>query len=174
VRQWDPAHLAAVGFGLLLALVTAGLSLVGQEQWDRYVLVLIPCVGVALLPALSPLPARAALAWFVPALLLGVVSWSVAVTADLRDGRVRAAAQRLVAEGVDPHSINAGLAWNGYHSPGPAIKGRGLPAYAYHGQRWTEIFTGDRDCWIVSLTPLPAVGTVEVVDGVYVVHRPSC
>jgi hypothetical protein len=174
IRHWEPSRLAALSFGLLYALVTTGLSLLGQEQWDRYVLVLIPCVGVALLPALRPLPARAALAWLVPALLLGAVSWSVAVTADLRDGRVWAAAQRLVAQGVDPRSINAGLDWNGYHSAGPALKDRASTPYAYHGQRWTQIFAGDRDCWIVSLTPLPTIGPAQPVDGVYVIHRPTC
>ena len=175
VRHWDPARVVAVGFGLLLAAVTAGLSLIGQAQWDRYVLVLVPCVGVALLPALRAVSDRAAVAWLVPALLLAVVAWSVAVTANVRDGRVWAAARNLVAQGVDPRLINAGLDWNGYHSGGPATKGRGPLTYSYHGQRWAYIFTDDRDCWIVSLTPLPEVGRpFDPVDEVYVVHRPSC
>jgi hypothetical protein len=173
IRAWDPARIAAVGFGLLLALVTAALTLTGQEQWDRYVLALIPCVGVALLPALRARP-RAALAWLVPVLLMAAVSWSVAVTANVRDGQVWAAARRLVAQGVDPRMINAGLDWNGYHSDTPAMKDRGLPTYAYHGQRWTYIFPDNHDCWIVSLTPLPEVGETQPVGGVYIAHRPSC
>jgi hypothetical protein len=176
ISAWDPARTAAVSFGVLLAGVMAGLSLIGQVQWDRYVLVLIPCVGVALLPTLQ-MPRRRALA-VVPGaavLLLGVVGWLLTVRAEVRDAAVWRAAEGLVAEGVDPRQINAGLDWAGYHSPGPAVKGGEPTRLAYHGQRWLGVFSGSGDCWLVSLTPLPAVGaTMSTVDGVYVLHRPSC
>lgn len=173
LRKWDAARIAAVSFGLLLAAVTAGLSLLGQEQWDRYVLVVIPCVGVALLPALR-LRISAVVAGTV-ALLLGAVSWSVAVTAETRDAAVWAAARQLVASGVDARQINAGLDWNGYHTDLPVTKGRGPATYAYHGERWAYIFDDVHDCWIVSLTPLPGITQVSrTADGVYVLRRSDC
>jgi hypothetical protein len=171
---WEPARMAAVAFAVCLAALTTGLSLIGQVQWDRYVLVLIPCVGVALRPAL-PVPPRRVLA-VVPAvavLVLGAVGWLVTVRADTRDGAVWRAAQGLVAQGVDPRQINAGLDWDGYHTGGVATKG-GPDRFAYHGQRWLSVFSDTHDCWLVSLTPLPGTSKVSTVDGVYVLHRPSC
>lgn len=173
-RQWEPAQAATVLFGVLLAGVSTVLSLAGQEQWDRYALILVPCAGIALLRLTGPgsRPGRmvAATAAVAAAALVGTVSWYVAAYTNARDGAVWAAAQELVARGADPREVNAGLAWNSYHSHLPADKGRAGSAgpYAYHGQRWVALFPDVRDCWIVSLTPIPSIPAQ--VDSVQEVH----
>jgi hypothetical protein len=191
----DPARTAVVVFAILQAAVIALLSLTGQEQWDRYLLILVPCTGICLLQPTVAAPGRSRLlattapvaAATATAVLIGAVCWYMAAYADARDGMVWTAAQDLVNRGVDPRDINAGLDWDGYHALTPADKrtaGSGRH-YEYRGQRWAALFTGTRDCWLVSLTPqldVPAqIDTVRRAPlyvshpiPVYVLHRAGC
>jgi len=168
-RRWDPALFLVMLFALIIGAGTVLTSLMGETQYDRYFVVIVPCAGMALLhraravsgAARVPIAAMVAVA----ALVLGVVSWNVTWSADARDGTIWAAAQSLVRSGVNSRAINAGLDWDGIHSDGPADKPRAAGQdRLYHGQRWTWLFPDEADCWIVSVSRLPGAPAVLVSE----------
>lgn len=190
-RRWDPALFLVMLFALIVAGVTVLTSLMGETQYDRYFVVVVPCVGIALLhrarsvSGAARVPAAAVAS--IAGLMLGVVSWNVTWSSDARDGAIWTAAQSLVRSGVNPRDINAGLAWNSTHSPGPAEKNLAVKQdRLYHGQRWARLFPGQTDCWIVSLSWIPG-STARLVSErpvhpyglslttipVYIFHRPA-
>lgn len=106
---------AAIRYLPISGLLLLGFTITTGLGFDRYLLPVIPFLLPALV--LSPILSRRrmAMASFLVALLL--VGSSVIV-----DQRVRLsscewdAAEALRAEGVEPHRINGGIAFNGYYS----------------------------------------------------------
>ena len=144
----------------VLAAITIGLSFAGQRQVDRYLLPVLPGLGIVLLTQVrGERLARPSVRFvtLVPvvaaALFLAALSVRVTVQTDQRDSAVFAAANRLVAQHVPATTINAGLDWNGLHAA-TAVDRKHIQAHQYVGQHWTYIFSRSRDCYIVAVSPL--------------------
>jgi hypothetical protein len=159
-RSSGPATTILASYTAVLALATIGLSLAGQRQVDRYLLPILPGIGVILLlgvrgerlarPAVrvvTLVPVAAA------AVLLAVLSVNVTVSSDRRDHAVWATATHLVKKGVPATTINAGLDWNGTHAAGP-VERKHSSGQAYLGQHWTLMFPSSTDCYVVAVSPL--------------------
>jgi hypothetical protein len=79
--------------------------------------------------------------------VLALADLTMTAAATAHDSARWDAAAQLVAEGVAPTDIAAGLEWTGWHAPGPY----GLPRPGFAA--WTGSFAGSRDCWLVAASP---------------------
>ncbi len=175
VRRWrrrgaatsrrDVRQFMVYAYAALLGAGYVVLAFVGQRQYDRYLLAMLPAVGVLLLgrrresepSSESAAPARwpAVLA---PALCLAFLlclSLSLTLTTDVRDAAVWRAAERVTAHGVRPTAINAGSAWNGMHATSPLVRS-GVKEFnkQYLGDMWAQFFPGSGDCYAITLSPM--------------------
>jgi hypothetical protein len=166
LRSVAPRRGIPLSFGLVLAALYVGLSMLGQQQYDRYLLPLLP-VGALLLverraadpaPAIEPAayrrarPVTAGLTAFL--YLLGL---TITMSTLVRDRAVWDAATRLTAAGVPATSINAGSDWNGLHASTPVDRAANdKENTAYVGDMWTRRFPQSNDCFLVTVSPEPA------------------
>jgi hypothetical protein len=162
-RGGGAAPTIVAGYTAAMGVVTVGLSFAGQLQVDRYLLPVLPGLGILLLTRVRaerlarPVVRIATLApVLAAALFLAALSARVTLTTDRRDHAVWAAASRLVRLGVPATSINAGLDWNGTHSPAPLQRDH-AGMHHYIGQDWTYTFPGLNDCYIVAVSPVPRI-----------------
>lgn len=144
---------------VLLVIGTLVQSAAGQATFSRYLLPAVPLAASLLTPLWSKL---SPFGWI--ALTLNVVLGAI-LTADAlsHDAARWRAAERLVAEGVAPDSVNAGLEWVGTHAELPALQGRdGRPGSV---TPWLmAMFPQSAECYVVSADPsleLPRVGELE-------------
>jgi hypothetical protein len=144
-------------FGGLLGLLYVGLSFLGERQYDRYLLPVLPIAGFALLrderrgsPSRVPVAGTAALI-AVLYLVGSVLTYSTLV----RDRTVWDAATQLTETGTAPTSINAGSDWNGFHATTAvdrdAVKHEND---AYLGDFWIQRFPRSSDCYLVTASRL--------------------
>lgn len=190
IRRWDPALQQSAVFTALSAAILAYLCMSNQLMFDRYLLTIVPCVGIVLLSRVPPLQARNSFLTVVGVsaivAVLGFTSADLMWSADARDAAVWAAAQKLVEKGASPREINAGLAWDGFYASGPADMSRHYPD-TYSGESTIGDFVGSSDCWIVSMSKVrnpPKLvtrksyvrpyGTDFGKAPLYVMHRPGC
>jgi hypothetical protein len=161
-NAWDLRRFMVYAYGALLALVFVVLAFLGQRQYDRYVLAMLPAVGLLLLSRVRDRePSRPTVGWrtaLAPALcaaFLLMLSLSLTVTTYVRDHTVWRSALRLTAQGVRPTAINAGSDWNGMHAATPLVRS-GVVEFnkQYPGDMWAQFFPGSGDCYAVSLSPL--------------------
>ena len=171
LRSASPAATALAAYTGILTLFTVGICIAGQRQVDRYLLALLPGLGVLLLslhndrPAVSPSRRRTALALVTGAgLFLATLSVRTVTATDELDHDVWSAAQHLVVQGVPGDEINAGLAWDGLHARSPVDRQHVTPDN-YRGQTWIGAFPGSRDCFVVSVSPLRHFWLVPVGHG---------
>jgi hypothetical protein len=152
-------------YGVGLSLVYVGLAFIGQTQYDRYVIPLLPTFGVLLLrgaragePSARSNRSRR-LIMLAPALCLALVlatSLSLTLTTYVRDQTVWRSALRLTAHGVAATAINAGSDWDGMHAATPLDRsGVHDPNLQYPGDMWAQRFPGSGDCYAVTVSRLP-------------------
>ena len=190
MRGWDPALQQSVVFAALSAALLAYLGMSYQNVFDRYLLALVPCVGIALFSRVPPIHGHRSLPAIVGVsaivVVLGFTSADLMWSTDARDAAVWTAAQKLVGQGVSPRQINAGLAWDGAYAAGPAEVPRPYPEI-YIGESYKGIFKGLSDCWIVSMSQISNVPRLVTRESyiqpygadfgkapLYVMHRPGC
>jgi hypothetical protein len=159
-RAGNSAATMVAAYTAVLAVITVGLSFAGQFQVDRYLLPVLPGIGILLLSqvraerlarpsvrSVTLVPVLAA------ALFLAALSARVTISTDQRDHAVFAAANRLVAQHVPAATINAGLDWNGLHAA-TAVDRKHIQKHMYVGQHWTYMFSKSTDCYVVAVSPL--------------------
>ena len=167
---WDVRRFMVYGYGALLGAVYVGLAFLGEHQYDRYLLAMLPTAGVLLLPppahfwrpAVSyddrPPKVWTRLVNLAPALcaaFLLLVSLSLTLTTYVRDRTVWRSAVRLTARGIPSTAINAGSDWNGMHAATPLVRS-GVSEFnkQYPGDMWAQFFPGSGDCYAVTLSPM--------------------
>jgi 4-amino-4-deoxy-L-arabinose transferase-like glycosyltransferase len=167
-RDGDVMLAAMVAYTLALTVFLTGLSFAGEQQFDVYLLPIYPGVGIMLLRRHRRVepdavqqasaagrrrqPPVAAWAGLAAAVLLGYLGVVTTVQSDRRDHAAWDAATQLTRQGVPATSINAGLDWDGFHSPSAANR-TVVEHDRYVGQHWTYIFAGTTDCHIVTFSP---------------------
>jgi Dolichyl-phosphate-mannose-protein mannosyltransferase len=148
-------------FGALLGLLYVGLSFLGERQYDRYLLPVLPIAGLALLRAEQPatrpdspsrVPAAGTAALVALLYLVGsVLTYSTLV----RDRTVWDAATQLTDAGTPATSINAGSDWNGFHAATAVDRGAVKHENdAYLGDFWIQRFPQSSDCYLVTTSPI--------------------
>ena len=159
-RAGNAAATMLAAYTAVLVAITVGLCFAGQRQVDRYLLPVLPGIGILLLTRVrAERLARPAVrvATLVPvlaaALFLAALSARVTISTDQRDHAVFAAANRLVAQHVPATTINAGLDWNGLHAA-TAVDRKHIQKHLYVGQHWTYMFSKSTDCYVVAVSPL--------------------
>jgi hypothetical protein len=165
-RAGSPTLIVLTVYWLLLGAFVVGLAFGGQVQFDRYLLPLFPGAGILLLRPSNhhTLSAKAkasrtpiAVATVLMIAFLAAVELNMTVSTDARDGTIWRAATRLTQLGVPAEMINAGLDWNGYYASTPTNRpDAALDINTYAGQHWTHIFPRASDCFVVTLTRVPA------------------
>jgi hypothetical protein len=165
VERMPPREALPYLFGALLGLLYVGLSFLGERQYDRYLLPVLPIAGLAVLrgepegtlrvrPSRNPLIAAAALIAMLY-VLGSVITYSTLV----RDRTVWDAADDLVDRGTPATAINAGSDWNGFHATTAvdrdAVKNENK---AYLGDFWIQRFPRSSDCYLVSASPMSQPG----------------
>ena len=147
-------------FGALLGLLYVGLSFLGERQYDRYLLPVLPIAGLALVrherPATEPPPRRAVAAGPIALVALLYLVGSVLTYSTLvRDRTVWDAATQLTDAGTPSTLINAGSDWNGFHATTAvdrdAVKNEND---AYLGDFWIQRFPRSSDCYLVTASPI--------------------
>jgi hypothetical protein len=148
-------------FGGLLALLYVGLSFLGERQYDRYLLPVLPIAGVAFLRAAraspqhqtsSRLPAVGIVALTALLYLVGTV---ITYSTLLRDRTVWDAATQLTDAGTAPTMINAGSDWNGFHATTAVDRDAVMDENdAYLGDFWIQRFPQSSDCYLVTASPM--------------------
>jgi dolichyl-phosphate-mannose-protein mannosyltransferase len=164
-------------YSLLLVAFVVGLAFGGETQFDRYLFPLFFSAGLVLL---RPSRHRSlALRGWLPRLpfvvaavgsvvFLAAVQLNTTASTDARDGAVWQAAKKLVASGVPATQINAGLNWNGYWATTRTDRLTAAHvANTYAGQHWTRVFPHSSDCYVVTLTRVPARYTHWHLLGIY-------
>lgn len=165
LREVPIRNLMVYGHCVVLTVICLGLAFLGEHQYDRYVLPLLPAVGAFLLSrpghdvkqgTATEKGAGAALfrpvLCCVPMLMLSVV---LTVTTFARDRAVWRSASWLTAHGVAPTSINAGSAWDGWHATTPLLRNEQPNLVQYSGDVWAQRFPRSADCYVVSLSTMP-------------------
>lgn len=148
-------------FATLTVLGYVAVLLVQPLFYDRLLLPLIPLVAAA---AAGPLPRLRTVRVSGLVALAGLGALSLALTANALalDAREWHVAQRLVATGVPPRDINAGLDWVGWHAAGPADAA--LLGSSPRESFYLPMFYGSRACLVVSSQAVPdatLVGSVR-------------
>lgn len=150
VRQFRRADPMLWTFVMLVVLGNLGSALSGQIMYDRYWLLILPPL---LAMVLAERPERSIDQWrdiallcrrtVVGCVLAGSAVFTTAITAAgfAYDAARWEVAEDLVATGVPATDVNAGLEWNGYHSP----EGMSPPG--------TWKFPGLRSCYLVAAAP---------------------
>jgi hypothetical protein len=159
VRKLD---LSLALFGLFTVLGTAFEAFVGEATFDR---MLLPLVPVALVVILGVSDRNRVPRWRTIAAggsLAALFAISLAITANglAFDAARWNAAESLVARGVSPQAIDAGLEWVGYHYPGPAVDARpskqraALPWYAQ------TLFPHAPECYVLTSSRVAGLGRI--------------
>ena len=149
-------------FGGLLGLLYVALSFLGERQYDRYLLPVLPIAALALVrderpvPERPPPPARAAEAGPIALIaLLYLVGSVITYSTLVRDRTVWDAATQLTDTGTPATLINAGSDWNGFHATTAvdrdAVKNEND---AYLGDFWIQRFPQSSDCYLVTASPI--------------------
>jgi hypothetical protein len=176
IGQTAPERALLFLFGGLLALLYVGLSFLGERQYDRYLLPLLPIAGLLLLRVAPPdarpparpearpeQPAPARAAWRVPAVgvaaltaLLYLIGSVLTYSTLVRDRAVWDAAAQLTDAGTSTTAINAGSDWNGFHAA-TAVDRYAVEQEndAYLGDFWIQRFPQSSDCYLVTTSPMP-------------------
>ncbi|MEE2854237.1 MAG: glycosyltransferase family 39 protein [Actinomycetota bacterium] len=155
--------------GLVLILIAAGTLgeiVLGQAPYARFFLVLIPFACVALLgtrEANNRLMPR----WYNWLLSLTALA-ALAATTTLITANALAfdaarwkAASSLVARGVAPTDIDAGIEWVGYHASEPAS----LSSAHTQALGWyMRMFEHSRECYVVSASPLQGMTSIATTQ----------
>jgi hypothetical protein len=161
IDRTPPARALPFLFAGLLGLLYVGLAFLGERQYDRYLLPVLPIAGLALMSGersgtqsdqRTRRPAFAVAALLAMLYLLGtVITYSTLV----RDRTVWDAATRLTDAGIPATSINAGSDWNGFHATTAvdrdAVKNENE---AYTGDFWIQRFPRSSDCYLVTASPV--------------------
>lgn len=170
VRAGDPVVSMLAAYTAFLAFLTVLLSFAGQHQVDRYQVGLLPALGLLLLavpprgrdrPEMASAEraegrlSRVLTGTLAAGLtcLLAYLSVANTLATDRRNQAVWHAATQLTRGGVPATSINAGLAWNGFHATSPVD--RTNPSRDdYRGQHWIYLFPESTDCYLVATSPV--------------------
>jgi hypothetical protein len=142
-------------FGLSLIVGTVGQAAIGQGNYGRYLLPLIPIAALPFLKAGTQARWKMAL----PS-LLGLFMTGLTLTANglAFDAARWSAASALQRDGVPAVDIDAGLEWVGYHAAGPARPNESRPKAA----GWfLGLFPESRECYVVAASPLPQAHLVS-------------
>ena len=166
----SPLRTALAAYAALTILAIVALAAAGEPQYDRYIIPLLVPLAVLLLhrkrvPALVRIPSIAIAG--VALGFVGLLSWTLTVSGDVRDAALWSTAEKLVKQGVSAQQINAGLNWDGMHSPVPADKKRRdqlRRPYQYRGAEWAAMFPQMSDCWVVSTSGLPLLRFGQLVS----------
>lgn len=163
-RNGSPAWMLALFAGMM----AAGLAAFGLVAaiYDRYLWALIPPLAALLLAfgenedvvaitapvgrvtrRLGPMAAAAGAALL--ALVLGTVGVVFLLNSDSFDGARWRGGDVLVATGVRPETVDAGIEWLGYHAPGIAQWGPPDPNRIWYQWLWPDF----RMCGVVASQP---------------------
>ena len=176
-RRWRSLDPLLGLFTVLAFVEIVVIGAAGNGVWDRYLPALVPgTLALVLAPTgvrvragrrrgsrpagAGVRPARALLRGAAVAALafIAVVSASLAANGDAFDAARWHAAQRLAQTGVAPSRIDAGMEWDGWHSPHGMIYSRdqaGRPG------GWELAFSRTPACLVLSASPLRAVAGTE-------------
>lgn len=166
IRRTPPERAMPFLFGATLGVLYVLLSFAGEDQYDRYLLPVLPVAAVGLVrisrPAQRPdaaeAPPRPRTTQLGVAALIAVlylVGLLITVSTLVRDRTVWDAASRLTATGVPATLINAGSDWDGFHAT-TAVRRDAVTEEnaAYFGDFWIQRFPESSDCYIVTASPL--------------------
>ncbi|WP_222703701.1 hypothetical protein [Sinomonas sp. R1AF57] len=153
----DPLPTLMLSMLLIGTLIQAAM---GQEIFSRYFLPVVPLAAALLMPFWRTIP-RIAYAAVTINVGLGLLLTSDALSYDAARWQ---AAEQLVAQGVPPTAINAGLEWIGTHAELPADR-RGLETHPNSAlPRILNMFPESTECYVISGDPtlqLPQVAGLE-------------
>jgi hypothetical protein len=135
----------------MTCIAMAGLYLVTRGFGDRYLLSMIPAAILMLAERLPPRPvpiAGSMLGWSVAA-LIGLASLIGIQDAMVRSRSYWEGVQRLLQRGVNPHDIDAGLAFGGMYRFNPMYRGP-----ANRGPFWLAAPLAIKERSIAAVSPL--------------------
>jgi 4-amino-4-deoxy-L-arabinose transferase-like glycosyltransferase len=159
--DWVLLELFALGH--LAVVLTFGL--LGPLFEERYFWPAVVPIALLVSRVQEPVGVRVgrAAAW-AAAGALALAGVLIAADSAEYDGARWVAAERLVAEGVDPQDIDAGLEWVGAHATGPRSLASGEvdSLHPYYG-----FFFPRRRCWTVSNEPLDSASHELVGTATY-------
>jgi hypothetical protein len=151
------AAAAIIGAYLLGTLATVAFAslVLGAPFYDRGLLPLIPAAGMLLLALARSAgrlhrPSLARLG--VPALVCAAFSLVLLDASATFDASRWRTGERLVALGYQPHEIDAGYEWFGWHQPGPPVDVDLTPAR----QAWWRSLYGDPEVCVEVTHSRPA------------------
>jgi hypothetical protein len=167
VTRTPPARAVPFLFGATLGALYVVLSFVGEDQYDRYLLPVLPVAALAVLRITKPSAEpgaitattgrRASIGVGLLIALLYLVGVLITYSTFVRDRTVWDAASGLTADGVPATSINAGSDWDGFHATTAvqrdAVQNENA---AYFGDFWIQRFPRSSDCYVVAAAPLDA------------------
>jgi Dolichyl-phosphate-mannose-protein mannosyltransferase len=167
VAQTPPERALPFLFAATLGVLYVALSFVGEDQYDRYLLPVLPVAALAVLRISRP-PTRdqngardqaTGVGVAVLIAMLYLVGSLITYSTLVRDRTVWDAASRLTADGIPATMINAGSDWDGFHATTPVHRDlvRDENA-AYFGDFWIQRFPQSSDCYVVSASPLSSPG----------------
>lgn len=145
-------------FGALTVVGTVAQVATGQHIFGRYLLALVVVVAAALLvpgeatagvegaarSVITPVGCTLAVVTGAALCLLG---WGMTATATAYDAARWRLADRVVAGGIAPTDIDAGLEWVGWHATAPATPDHPSPG---PGSWFVHMFAGSRPCVVVT------------------------